>query len=698
MSLEAAEKLWKLVQRSLPRIENGNLVGKLSLDDFIIKAPNPTFKKAALPSKVNPLDYLRPTLIIWEPCIFWNHACTRLPCPQCSLNEENERKKLSTDTISNGWSPLRRVSDISDTVFIVSKKYMCKICNTTFLSNDIDVLKLLPKFISMQYPCELTARRGLSNDLFDVIEELAVEVSMRKIQSVLRSLYAKKFTRNHLLFLLVLQYISEADSIHKHLRDWSIPPIPFPTAFLNPPSRQYITQRYLAKADKRRQFIDNQMGSINGKSLLFDHTFKIAKYLKQYAHSDRLFEAVGTVMNEYGQVVSQVFTPTTGNSCILYMLRNVQKRMDTIDCIYVDNCCKIRGFLTDIFGPSTKVILDVYHLMDRILRTLSKFYRYYAAFAKELSNCLLKANEEDVTAAKRLLFERSQAHPNRRIAGKKLSEINPNDPPRNFLKRNCRYRTRDVEDIKIHLQNLIKKYSNIHPEPLPQRTIAMIKKQYENHIKKQCIVDPYEINEMYIERVGDIYRYHCKRGTSIMENYHRGIRAILSGTSAGTTLVDTLLREYNYRHNQRAAWRNSCTIKTIHYDLELLQQINEIHQEIFPDSEIPYKISVTLEATKETFGVSGATEAMAQLLGIDTRGFLTKIAKDKEDDENEENIDIEDEQDEEYYYLSDVIPVFVTVTVIQVKQKQMIDRTWSKPLLNESFNEFLVLLVMMLLL
>jgi hypothetical protein len=86
------------------------------------------------------------------------------------------------------------------------------------------------------------------------------------------------------------------------------------------------------------------------------------------------------------------------------------------------------------------------------------------------------------------------------------------------------------------------------------------------------------------------------------------------------------------------------------------------------------------------------------LLGIDTRGFLTKIAKDKEDDENEENIDIEDEQDEEYYYLSDVIPVFVTVTVIQVKQKQMIDRTWSKPLLNESFNEFLVLLVMMLLL
>jgi hypothetical protein len=51
MSLEAAEKLWKHVQCSLPRIENGKLVGMLSLDDFIIKFPNPTFKKAVTPSK-----------------------------------------------------------------------------------------------------------------------------------------------------------------------------------------------------------------------------------------------------------------------------------------------------------------------------------------------------------------------------------------------------------------------------------------------------------------------------------------------------------------------------------------------------------------------------------------------------------------------------------------------------------------------
>jgi hypothetical protein len=72
-----------------------------------------------------------------------------------------------------------------------------------------------------------------------------------------------------------------------------------------------------------------------------------------------------------------------------------------------------------------------------------------------------------------------------------------------------------------------KKLSQINPN-------AMIEKQVKTHIEKLCIADPYEINEMYIERNGEIYSYHCKRGTSIMENYHRGIRTILSGTSAGT--------------------------------------------------------------------------------------------------------------------------------------------------------------------
>ena len=650
MSLESAEKFWKVVQASLPRIENGKLVGKLTLDDFIVRSPNPTLKNPLFPSQIDTLGFFRPSLIIWEPCLFWNYACPRMPCPYCSKIKEDGKKKISSRTNSNGWSSPRKVSDISDTTFIISKKYTCQVCRKNFLTTDENVLQFLPQFIVSQYPCKLTKRNGLSDELVDLIDELAVEVPMLKIESLLQSLHAKRYARHHLDFLLFFKYTTQANSIVKALRsrDFLNHPTAFPATFLRPPGRQYIAQQYLARSEKRRQFIDNQMGCIQGKSLLFDHTFKIAKYLKQYASSDRLFEAVGTVMNEYGQVMSQIFTPTTENNCIRFMLESLRARVGEVDCIYVDNCCKIRGFLTGIFGPSTKVVLDVYHLMDRILRTLSKRYPFYIAFARELSDCLFEVDEQEVAAAKRLLFDRCQKYPNRRMHGKKLSQINPNDPPRSFLKRNCRYRIIEVQEIKTRLGNLVEKYQNFS-DPLPQRTISALWKQYNNHIKKNCIDDPYDLEHMYIERKGSIYRYHSKRGTSIMENYHRGLRVILSGTSAGTALVDSLLREYNYRHNQRAAWRNMEKAETIHYDLESLFQLNKLHMELFPNSELPYNVSVCLTDTSEKFGVRGASAAMIVRLGVSARGLLAYEEIDC--DENNENDEQEEEDDVD---LSDV--------------------------------------------
>jgi hypothetical protein len=43
--------------------------------------------------------------------------------------------------------------------------------------------------------------------------------------------------------------------------------------------------------------------------------------------------------------------------------------------------------------------------------------------------------------------------------GKRLADINPNNPPRHFLKRTCRYMTRPKQDIKTRLNELIDKYS-----------------------------------------------------------------------------------------------------------------------------------------------------------------------------------------------------------------------------------------------
>ena len=521
-------------------------------------------------------------------------------------------------------------------------------------------MKLLPPFITTQYPCILTKKKGVSKELMDLIEELAVEIPMAKLHSILQLLYGKRYTTSHLQFLTYLQYIKRANSLHRFSRSWSEPPTPFPnqsTACIGAPSRQYISQVFIARSENRRQFMDNQMASITGRTLLFDHTFKIAKYLRQYGASDRLFEAVGTVMNEYGQILTQVFTPTTANTCIQHMLKHLKKRQDqvgcAVDCIYVDNCCKIRGFLTDIFGSSTVVLLDVYHLMDRILRTLSKLCPYYTHFARDLSDCIFQVNEDDVIAAKTKLFQRSQQYPNRRIHGVRLADINPNNPPRHFLKRTCRYMVRAIPDIKSRLDILLDKYISFPSFPLPQRTITMVRNQFNNHIAKKCIDDPYPLEDMYIVRPGQIYQYHAKRGTSIMENYHGRIRVILSGTCAGTSLVDTLVREYNYRHNQKAGWRNLQLPITIHFDLQELDQLNQLHSSLFPNTNLPYdlNISTSTTQTEEQFGVRGAAAAMKRILGLLDKTETLNESNESDEDENE------DEDEEEESDLSDISSV-----------------------------------------
>ena len=234
------------------------------------------------------------------------------------------------------------------------------------------------------------------------------------------------------------------------------------------------------------------------------------------------------------------------------------------------------------------------------------------------------------------------------MGGKKMSEINPNNPPRSYLKRTCRYQIRSPSDIHGRMTRLIQKYSSISGYPLPETTISVIKKQYNKHIKNGCVVDPYTIDNMYITRSDQLYHYHTKRGTSIMENYHRGIRSILSGTSAGTHLVDTLLREYNFRHNQRAAWRNLGTKKSIHYDLRLLHQLNELHQKLFPSEGKLYQVFISETNTQEKFGVRGSAAAMVALLGVgnvsetlDSTDCVDETVRElEEEDEVEEQEDL----------------------------------------------------------
>jgi hypothetical protein len=181
----------------------------------------------------------------------------------------------------------------------------------------------------------------------------------------------------------------------------------------------------------------------------------------------------------------------------------------------------------------------------------------------------------------------------------------------------------------------------------------MVRNQYNNHIANKCTADPYPLEDMYIAHPCQIYQYHAKRGTSIMENYHGRIRIILSGTCAGTSLVDTLVREYNYRHNQKAGWRNLQFPKTIHYDLQELHQLNQLHSSIFPNTNLPYdlQISTSIIQTEEQFGVRSAVAAMKRILGLLDEADTLNESNETDEDEDEAH------EEEEESDLSDISSV-----------------------------------------
>lgn len=64
------------------------------------------------------------------------------------------------------------------------------------------------------------------------------------------------------------------------------------------------------------------------------------------------------------------------------MLDNLKKRLhnqnEAVEFSIIDNCCKWRKKIHDIFGPNVLVRLDIFHAVQRITKTINKQHRFYS--------------------------------------------------------------------------------------------------------------------------------------------------------------------------------------------------------------------------------------------------------------------------------------------------------------------------------
>jgi hypothetical protein len=87
---------------------------------------------------------------VWDPqTLVGPNAGTpfRMICPTCHGN----------DTVSNGWSPPRRVLCRDNTTWLLTRNYKCKSCpDAGFTATDPNVLACLPQHIAQRFPFSTT--------------------------------------------------------------------------------------------------------------------------------------------------------------------------------------------------------------------------------------------------------------------------------------------------------------------------------------------------------------------------------------------------------------------------------------------------------------------------------------------------------------------------------------------------------------
>lgn len=172
--------------------------------------------------RFEPTLYYRPRVFLWMPHFFVNI----LHCPSCR----------SGILEKNGALTPRRITDISDTFYIISWAYYCrKGCKTHFAGWSTALIHSLPQYIQLAFPAVLSHRSGLSHQ---VITQLRVgnqhKMGPSGVRSLLLELHTLRFNTLQAQYLeavfeVVCGQESQADTtttkntLHAYL-NFQIPP------------------------------------------------------------------------------------------------------------------------------------------------------------------------------------------------------------------------------------------------------------------------------------------------------------------------------------------------------------------------------------------------------------------------------------------------------------------------------------------
>ena len=85
------------------------------------------------------------------------------------------------------------------------------------------------------------------------------------------------------------------------------------------------------------------------------------------------------------------------------MLDNLKKRLhsqnEAVEFFVIDNCCKWRKKIHELFGPNVRVCLDIFHAVQRITKAINKQHHFYSDCVQDLSK--VYRSDDDTGKTKR---------------------------------------------------------------------------------------------------------------------------------------------------------------------------------------------------------------------------------------------------------------------------------------------------------
>ena len=453
----------------------------------------------------NPIDYIRPVLMFWDPlnqlaCL---RGTIRCPRPECRISPNPRMlRAVHWKDCHNRRETCRLLYGVNGPIYLVSRVYRCTGQHAEIIAHDQAILNLIPE---SRRPFILSHIAGVTRELQDnIVSYIISGLKMEHIQLMMCQVYLEVYTRKRVSFEEDLQDFLSVIDIQQRDSEYETFPLEVPDEY-KAPGVSVIRDCFIYAFEKKQCLYTKRMIEHSAEWISIDHTFKIAANIGVHRKCDlrweKQYDSMFCVMNDIGCVIAWQLSSGTAFAKVEDLLKSLQKRFErqgrNVNLCFTDNCCSWMKKLQSVFGVGLTVKLDIFHAVQRIVKKIPKRHPFSFRCAQAFT----------------LTFRRPHDHGNKR-----------KDP------------TPSPEVMSKQLDDFVLTWKDVLFEEKPVLTLDALKEivKLRVHIKKGCLSD---------------IPPGC--GTERNENLHKCLRKSACNVRIGVHIAVALFTTFLYVWNEK---------------------------------------------------------------------------------------------------------------------------------------------------